>query len=75
MNANTANSTKFDRIMKLIDTAPLQRNQQDSTARETPSQSQPPTALHEDAAEIIHFRKGAAKHRTSAFCADHIHSS
>lgn len=41
MNANAANSGEFDRMMNVIDTAPLQSNQQDSMARETPSQSQP----------------------------------
>lgn len=33
------------------------------------------TVLHEDGAEMIHFRKGAARHSTSAFCADHTHNS
>lgn len=41
MNVNAANSDKFDRMMNVIDTALLQSNQQDSMARETPSQPQP----------------------------------
>lgn len=41
MNANAANSGKFDRIANVTDTAPLQSKQQDSMARENPSQSQP----------------------------------
>lgn len=40
MNANAANSGKFDRITNVIDTAPLQSEQQDSMATENPSQSQ-----------------------------------
>lgn len=39
MNANAFNSGKLNGIMNVIDTAPLQSNQQDSTARETSSQS------------------------------------
>lgn len=75
MNANAANSAKFDRIMNAMDTTPLQSKQQDSMARETPSHSNPCTALLEDHAEIKHFRRGAARHSTSAFCADYILNS
>lgn len=41
MNANAFNSGKLNRIMNVIDTTPLQSNQQDSMARATSSQSQP----------------------------------